>query len=114
MNQCLDTRLIQMSNVRSGLSSFLSSHDLMRIDGSECVDDDFTTNGLDGVDDDGYGAGVELFEGLRGGGMAGLVEVNVTGRDGDAYLLSVDINVGEPTSESRMRMIPTNDHLRSA
>ena len=45
----------------------------MGVDGPECVDDDFTADGLDWVDDDCYGARVELLEGL--GVSAGQSEV---------------------------------------
>lgn len=70
MYQRLNTRLVQVSNIRRRLSRFLARHDRMRVDRSEGVDDDFATDGLDWVDDDGDGTGVQLFKGLcerRGG-----------------------------------------------
>jgi len=65
MYQCLYTRLVQVADVARRLSRFLSRHDTGWGDGPESVDDDFSTDGLDGIDDDGYSSRVELFERLR-------------------------------------------------
>jgi hypothetical protein len=64
MYQRLDARLVQMSDVRGRLTSFLTGHDGLRVDRPESVDDHLASNGLDGVDDDCDGSGVELFKGL--------------------------------------------------
>lgn len=66
MNQRLYARLVQVSDVTRRLSGFLAGHDRRRGDGTEGVDDDFASNGLDGVDHYGDCSGVELFEGLVG------------------------------------------------
>jgi hypothetical protein len=47
---------------------------------AEGVNDDFALDGLNGVDDDGDGAGCELLEGLLG----------------------VDVDGGQPAAEARM------------
>jgi hypothetical protein len=64
VNQRLYARLVQMSDVTRRLPRFLAGHDRRRGDGTEGVDDDFTSDGLDGVDHYGDCSGVELFEGL--------------------------------------------------
>jgi hypothetical protein len=64
MNQRLYARLVQMSDVARRLPRFLAGHDRRRGDGTEGVDDDFASDGLDGVDHYGYCSRVELFEGL--------------------------------------------------
>lgn len=45
---------------------------------------------LNGIDDDGDGARIELLEGFLG----------------------VDIDGGEPAAEARVGMVPANDHFR--
>ena len=62
MYQSLYTRLVQMPNIARCLTGFLTSHDGVRVDRSERINDDFTTNRLDRINDDGDGTGVELFE----------------------------------------------------
>lgn len=64
MNQRLYTRLVQMSDVTRRLPRFLAGHDRRRGDGTEGVDDDFASDGLNGVDHYGDCSRVELFEGL--------------------------------------------------
>lgn len=64
VNQRLYARLVQVSDVTRRLPRFLAGHDRRRGDGTEGVDDDFASDGLDGVDHYGYCSGVELFEGL--------------------------------------------------
>lgn len=54
MNQRLNTRFVDMPNVGRRLAGFLAKDDAVRVDESECVDDDFALDGLDGVDDDCY------------------------------------------------------------
>ena len=62
MYQSLNTWLVQMSNIARRLSRLLSAHDGVRIDRPECVDDDFSPDRLNRVDDDGNGTRVQLFE----------------------------------------------------
>jgi hypothetical protein len=62
VNQSLDTWFIQMTNVTCRLTRFLTGHEGLRVDRSESVNDDFTTDGLDGVDDYCYCSRVELLE----------------------------------------------------
>jgi hypothetical protein len=51
-----------MTDVGGRLARLESHHDALGVDGAESVDYDFTLDGLDGVDDDGYCTGVELLE----------------------------------------------------
>lgn len=53
-----------MSDVGRRLTGFLAENDGVWVDESEGVDDHFAFDGLNGVNDYGDGAGVELFEGL--------------------------------------------------
>lgn len=69
-----------MTQVGCGLSGLLSEHERVGVDGTECVNDNLTLHGLDGIDDDGNGTGGELFEGLLG----------------------IDIDTREPTTKTRM------------
>jgi hypothetical protein len=59
----------------------------MGVYSSESVDNDFTLDGLNGVNDDGDGASGELLEGLLG----------------------IDVDTREPTAESRMRVVPSDN-----
>ena len=54
MDQTLNARFVDVSDIRCGLSRFLAEDDRVRVDESECVDDDLAFDGLDGVDDDCY------------------------------------------------------------
>lgn len=60
--QSLNTWLVQMPNVTRRLPRLLSTHDRMRIDGPESIDDDFSPDGLNRIDNDGDGARVQLLE----------------------------------------------------
>ena len=51
-----------MTDVGGGLTRFESHHDALGVDGAESVDHDFTLDGLNGVNHDGYCSRVELFE----------------------------------------------------
>lgn len=57
MDQRLDARLVQVAQIRGGLARLLAHHDGGGGDEPEGIDDDFALDGLDGVDDDGDGAG---------------------------------------------------------
>ena len=55
-----------MSDVAGGLAGLLPQHHELRVDQAEAVDDDLALDALDGIDDQGDGAGVERLEaGLR-------------------------------------------------
>lgn len=58
VDQRLYTRLVQMPQIARGLTRLLAGNHILRVDASECVNDDFTADGLDRVDDDGHCAGV--------------------------------------------------------
>ena len=62
MYKCLDTRFGEMTNVACCLPGFLSCNEGLSVDGSESVDYDFSTNGLDRVYDDCDCSWMELFE----------------------------------------------------
>jgi len=62
----LDRRLVEVAQVTGTLSGFLSEHQGLGVDKAEGVDDDLSLDGLNGIDDDGDGAGCKLFEGLLG------------------------------------------------
>ena len=70
----------------------LSEHHHVGVDQSESIDDDFSFDALNGVDDDGDGS---VRQGLEG-------------------LLRVDVDAREPTAEARVGVVPADDHLRSA
>lgn len=80
MNECLNGRLVQVSQIRCALSWFLSQHERLWIDESESIDDNFTLYGLDRIYHYSNSSGRQLFEGL----------------------LCIDINGREPATESRM------------
>jgi len=64
VDEGLDRGLVDVPDVGRRLARFLTEDDGVGIDEPECVNDDFAFDGLDGVDDDGDGAWVELFERL--------------------------------------------------
>lgn len=74
-----------MTEVRGALAGFLAEHQGLGVDEAEGVDYDFAFDGLDGVDDDGDGAGGELFEGL----------------------LCVYVDGGEPAAEAGVGVVPS-------
>ena len=55
-----------MTEIGGALSGFLSEHEGLGVYEAEGIDDDFSFDGLDGIDDDGDGAGGELLKGLLG------------------------------------------------
>jgi len=63
--QGLYARLVEVTHVARRLSRLLTRHDGGRRNSSESVDDDFTSHGLDRVDNDSHRSRVELLEGLR-------------------------------------------------
>ena len=56
VDEGLDGRLVQVSDVGGRLARLVAHHEGLRVYESEGVDDDFAFYGLDGVDDDGDGA----------------------------------------------------------
>ena len=64
VDEGLDAGLVYVADVARRLARLLAGEHGVRVDEAEGVDDDFALDGLDGVDDDGDGAGVELLEGL--------------------------------------------------
>ena len=65
MDQGLDTWLVQVSDVRSGLPRLLVEQHELRVDGPEGVDDDLALDGLDRVHHDGDGTLIQLLEALE-------------------------------------------------
>lgn len=62
MNQRLDTGLVQVTNIASCLSRFLSSGKGSRVDRSESVDDDLASYRLNRIDHNSYCSRVKLLE----------------------------------------------------
>lgn len=54
-----------MADVGGGLPRLETHHDALGVDRAERINHDLALDGLDGIDHDGDGAGVELLEGLR-------------------------------------------------
>jgi hypothetical protein len=69
-----------MADVGGGLAGLVTHHESLGVNEAESIDDDFALDGLNGVNDNGDGAGCELFE----------------------RLLCVDIDRGKPAAETRM------------
>lgn len=76
----LNRWLVEVTDVGGCLAGLVAHHEGLRVDEAEGIDDDFALDRLDGVDDDGDGAGCELLE----------------------RLLCVDIDRGQPAAETRM------------
>lgn len=91
VDEGLNGRLVQMTQVGCCLAGLLAHDDGLWLDETEGINDDLALDGLDGVDDHGNGAGSELFKGL----------------------LSVDIDGRKPAAETRMRVVPANNGLWS-
>jgi len=64
VNEGLDGRLIEMTQVRCALTRFLTEHKRLRVDESEGIDDDLSLDGLDRINNDSDSSGCQLFEGL--------------------------------------------------
>lgn len=76
---------------RGSLPGLLTRHGSFHIDKSKSINDDFSPDGLYGVDDNSHTFGVELLE----------------------RLLCVNIHTGEPAPETGMRVIPSDNVLVS-
>lgn len=100
-----------MTDVGGGLSGLLTHDDRIGVDEAEGVDHDFALYGLYRIDDNGDGARVKLFEGLFGASFKN--QTRVIWDVANAYLLGVDIDARQPASETRMGVVPSDDHLWS-
>lgn len=65
VDERLDRGLVDVPDVRGCLAGLLAHDDCVRVDEPEGVDYYFALDGLDGVDDDGYGTRLEGLEGLQ-------------------------------------------------
>lgn len=66
VDECLNGRLVEVTQVRSTLSRLLAQHEGLWVDQSESVNDDLALDRLYRIDDHGNGSRSELFEGLLG------------------------------------------------
>jgi len=64
VNEGLDGRLIEMTQVRCALTRFLTKHKRLRVDESESIDDNLSLDGLNGINNNGNSSRCQLFEGL--------------------------------------------------
>jgi len=64
VNESLNRRLVQVAQIGSTLAWLLSEHKRLRVDESECIDDDLALDGLDGVNNDSNSSRCQLFERL--------------------------------------------------
>ena len=86
----LNGRFLKMAQVGRGLSGFMAEHHRVRVDESKGVDDNLALHTLNRIDDHGDGALRQRLE----------------------TLLCVDIHARQPAAETRMRVIPADNHLR--
>uniref|UniRef100_A0A182QDZ9 Uncharacterized protein n=1 Tax=Anopheles farauti TaxID=69004 RepID=A0A182QDZ9_9DIPT len=91
VDQCLHRRFLQMAQIGCRLSRFLAQHECVVIDQSERVNHNLSLHGLNRIDYDGHCTFGQCFE----------------------RLLRVDIDTGQPASETGMGMVPSNHHLRA-
>lgn len=66
VNQGWDRGFVKMPQIGSSLARLLTKHQRLWVDEAEGVDNDFTLDGLDGVNDNGNSTRGELFERLLG------------------------------------------------
>jgi len=66
------------------------THEHLRVDQSESINDDLSLDGLDRIDDDRDGSRVELFEGLEEGRTEGRTSRGEEERKGRSKVSSVD------------------------
>lgn len=92
VDERLDGGFVQVAQVGGRLPRLLAVDQRLWVYKAEGIDDDFALDGLNGVNDDGDGAGGELLEGL----------------------LRVDVDGGEPAAEAGMGMVPAYYCFRSA
>lgn len=89
MDQGLNRGLVEVAQVGCTLARLLTKHEGLRVDQAEGINDDLSLDGLDGIDDDGDGSWGKLLEALLG----------------------VDIDTGQPATETRMRVVPSDDRF---
>ena len=82
-------RLLQMAQIRSGLTRLMSKHHRVRVDQTKRINDNLAFHTLNGIDHDGY---CPLGQRLK-------------------TLLSVDVHARQPAAKTRMRMVPADHHL---
>lgn len=63
--QCLYGRFVDMAYIGRSLPGFAASYYRLLIDESECINNHFPFDGLDGIDDDSNGTRLKGFEGLK-------------------------------------------------
>lgn len=66
VDECLDTGLVEVSEIRCRLTWFLSEHERLRVYEAKGINDDFAFHALNRIYDDGDSAWCKLFEGLLG------------------------------------------------
>lgn len=66
VDESLDGRLVEMSQVGGTLTRFLAEHERLWVDEPESIDDDLAFDRLDGIDNDGDGSGCKLLKRLLG------------------------------------------------
>lgn len=62
VDERLNRRLVDVPDVGCRLPWFLTKYDGVWVDEPECIDDDFSLDGLNWIDDDGDRPWVQLFE----------------------------------------------------
>lgn len=91
VDKSLDGGLVEMTQVGCRLAGLLAVDQGLWVDEAEGINDNLALDGLDGVDNNGDGAGVELLEGL----------------------LCVDIDGRQPAAKTGMGMVPAYYGFRS-
>ena len=89
VDEGLDAGLVEVPDVAGGLAGLLPEHHELGVDEAEAVDDDLALDGLDGIDDQSDGAGIQRLEGGLG----------------------VDVGRAEPAAEAGVGVVPPHDHL---
>lgn len=81
-----------MAKIGCSLARFMAKHHSVRIDEPESIDDHLAFHTLNWIDHNGHSSLGQRLE----------------------TLLGVYIDAGQPASEARMRVIPSDDHFRSS
>eukprot|EP00978_Attheya_sp_CCMP212_P048675 scaffold559185_cov55-Attheya_sp.AAC.1 len=71
MDEGLNARLVEVTNVARRLTGFLSEHHELWINEAKAVNDDLSLDTLDGVNDEGDGPLIEGLEGALGINVCG-------------------------------------------
>jgi len=66
VDEGLDRRLVEMSQVRSTLSGFLAEHERLWVNQTESINDNLALDGLNRIDNHCNSPRGQLFEGLLG------------------------------------------------